>query len=458
MSYRINAIEISTNDPFKHDKLQRASVVDFVAGIVEEAEGEPLVLAIDGPYGSGKSTFVRMLQVVLEDRKYQAVFFDAWKADHVSDPLIALVAELDAAIPHNNANGGLQARISKVKEVAGILGKRAFIAGLKLSTAGLVDIPADLERIMVDGVGDAAKDLIEKFQAETKLVASFRVALEDAVESLVELDKKPVLIFFIDELDRCRPDFAITLLKRVKHMFDVRNVIFVLSVDKAQLEGATAAVYGDRIDTVEYLRKFIDMEFRLPSPSSTQFIDASISLAGMNPLFAARMGVMAGDRQDFVRFFAMLADIFEISLRTQERCILRLKLVLAQTVMQEYLHPAQLALLLVLRMVDPFCFWKVVDGALSPDEIETYIAARGKAKKYIGKNEWISLQAMLIFEDQDERRRAEKIRTLESQIHPRNSSPRRMLSLIANYENLGLAPGQAFDILAKKIDLVSRVT
>lgn len=456
MTYRIPSIDVPLDDPFKHDNLQRSNVVDFVAGIVEQTGDEPLVLAIDGPYGSGKSTFIRMLQAVLEGRNYQTVYFDAWNSDHVTDPLIALVAELDTALPDIVTSAGLQEKISKVKKFAGILGKRALIVGVKIGTAGVVDIQADLERILVDNAGDVTKDIVENFQMETKLVGSFRQSLEEAVGCLSELGKKPKLVFFIDELDRCRPDFAISLLERVKHMFDVNSVVFVLSVDKAQLEGATAAVYGDRINTVEYLRKFIDLEFRLPSISASQFIDAAISRANMDELFYARRGEMSNDRQNFIRFFSMLSDIFDISLRTQERCILRLKLVLVQTQHHDYLHPAHLALLLVLRMVDSAYFWRVVNRTLSPIEIETYLASREKAEHYFDKHEWISLQAILIAEDWNVQRRGDTIRSLHGQL-PQNQAAARKISLIESYQNFGLAPGQAFEILAKRIDLASRV-
>lgn len=459
MTYRINPIDVPDDRPFLHDKLDRSKVVDFVAGIVEQAAGAPMVLAVDGPYGSGKSTFVRMLQAVLGGRGYQTVYFDAWKADHITDPLVALVAELDTAIPKDVAADQLSAQISKVKKMAGVLGKRAIIAGIKIGTAGIIDIPADMERSAVDGVGDAAKDLIEIFQAETKLIENFRTSLQDTVACLRELEKKSVLVYFIDELDRCRPDFAITLLERVKHMFDVANVVFILSVDKAQLEGATAAVYGDRINTVEYLRKFIDLEFSLPVPSARQFIDATITRSNMDETFSMRLGDAKNDRAQFIRFFAMLADMFQISLRTQERCILRLKLVLEQTVDHEMLYPAHLALLLVLRMVNVDFFWEIVNGKKSPTEIEEFLLSQPKSNKFVGTQEWTVLEAILIAEDRHEARRAGAVSQLEGQL---NRDERRIasqkLTIINGYSNYGMEPGGVFDLIAKKIDLASRVT
>ena len=89
----------------------------------------------------------------------------------------------------------------------------------------------------------------------------FSSLLEKAVGAIQPEDSSKPLLFFIDELDRCRPTFAIEMLERIKHLFDVKNMVFVLSIDKKQLEAITAAVYGERIDASEYLRRFIDLVF-----------------------------------------------------------------------------------------------------------------------------------------------------------------------------------------------------
>ena len=78
------------------------------------------------------------------------------------------------------------------------------------------------------------------------------------------------LVFIIDELDRCRPTFAIELLERVKHIFDVPNIVFVFGINRDELVKSLESVYGD-IDAGTYLRRFFDMEFVLPAPDAAQF-------------------------------------------------------------------------------------------------------------------------------------------------------------------------------------------
>jgi len=228
MSFRIPAIEVPANSPFANDALDREKIVNFIASIVSETDGNPLVLAIDSPYGTGKSTFVEMLEKVLSQNNFQTVYFNAWKADHVSDPLIAMVAALDEAFPRFDEALISGDNMARVRKVATILLKRGAAVGVKIATAGVVDLSEDIEDALSDTAADATADVIEAFEKEEEAAKCFKAELEKVVAKLPGLNKKPTLVFFIDELDRCRPDFAMSLLERIKHMFDVPNMAFVL--------------------------------------------------------------------------------------------------------------------------------------------------------------------------------------------------------------------------------------
>jgi hypothetical protein len=87
-------------------------------------------------------------------------------------------------------------------------------------------------------------------------------------------DKGKPLVYMVDELDRCNPTFAVKVLERIKHLFDVPNVVFVLSIDKRQLACSVKGFYGsNEIDADEYLRRFIDVDYYLPKPDAELFCD-----------------------------------------------------------------------------------------------------------------------------------------------------------------------------------------
>ncbi len=81
---------------------------------------------------------------------------------------------------------------------------------------------------------------------------------------LVGTETKTPVVFVIDELDRCRPDYALEVLEIIKHVFDVPHVHFVLGVNLKSLQSSVHAAYGAESDAVQYLRKFIDVKLQLP--------------------------------------------------------------------------------------------------------------------------------------------------------------------------------------------------
>ena len=84
-------------------------------------------------------------------------------------------------------------------------------------------------------------------------------------------ETKQPLLFIADELDRCRPSFAIELLERIKHLFGVPHLVFLLGIDCNQLSQSVRAVYGE-VDAANYLNRFFDIELNLPEPNNSQFL------------------------------------------------------------------------------------------------------------------------------------------------------------------------------------------
>jgi len=390
-SYRIPGITVTQEEPFAHDALGRKPIVDFVANILSETEGQPLVLAIDSPYGTGKSTFIEMLQSVMRQKNFQVVNFNAWKADHVSDPLIAMVAALDQAFPNDSTIA--TNKMARVKKVAGIMLKHSAAVGLKIATAGILEMPDDIEDALADTASNATSDIINSFENEEKAAKCFKEELEKVIAKLPQMNKKGTLVFFIDELDRCRPDFAMSLLERVKHLFDVPNIAFVLAVDKKQLEAVTGAVYGEKIDAQEYLRKFIHLEFGLPNPPKTEFLKNAIQRAGMSTAFEGHRDNL----QDmFVRFVSLLADVYGMSLRSIERCIVRLKVVMAVTPDDHKIYIFHVALLTVLRSIDKETFDEIITGQIGGIEAMDYFRNLPGGRSKFDDLDGNILEAMLV--------------------------------------------------------------
>ena len=64
-----------------------------------------------------------------------------------------------------------------------------------------------------------------------------------SVDKTAEFTSKK-LVFLIDELDRCRPTYAVETIEKIKHLFSVPGIIWVLVMNKEQIESSIQKVYG----------------------------------------------------------------------------------------------------------------------------------------------------------------------------------------------------------------------
>jgi hypothetical protein len=434
MKYRLPELEVPSDNPFQHDALERKPLVEFLASLIGRLEG-PFVLALDSPWGTGKTTIVKMLQAKLVMDQFQCVYFNAWKVDYVTDPLVALVSALDDIhLTDDGAESAFRGHLKTAKKITSAVAKRAVVAGVKAATLGILDIEDDLEKMAADAVGEVAGNLVDAFQKEKQALEKFRSEVEKAVKQLKAAGKKETLVFFIDELDRCRPTFAIEMLERIKHLFDVPNIVFVLSVDKSQLEASTAAVYGDKINAPEYLRRFIDIEYALPLPRGKKFTEALFARFSLDQMFARRTHEqLRYDREQFIEFFSLMADATHLSIRARERCLTRLVVVMDQTPENHFLFPPLAALLIVLRTSKPDLFNSLKSGVASAADVMDYLKKLPGGNAIFEDRTGVILEIGLLLADENRERKQLALTALKE---------------AAEVENAKQAPGRAVDLLS----------
>lgn len=459
MTYRLPDLEVPPDDPFRNDALDRKPIVEFLAALIGRTGG-PFVLALDSPWGSGKTTIVRMLEAELKRQNFQSVYFNAWQVDYVTDPLVALVSSIDQIeLVDAQAASSFKDHLKTVRKVTSLVAKRGAVAAAKALTAGVLDFEAEIEKAAAEFSGNVVSDLVDSFQKEKELLAKFRSELEAAVAQLPNSGKKPTLVFFIDELDRCRPTFAIELLERIKHLFDVPNITFVLALDKRQLEASTTAVYGQGINAPEYLRRFIDLEYGIPHVKAKKFTENLFARFGLEDIFAARTHPeLQYDRDNFVDSFTELADVMSMSLRARERCMTRLRVVMDQTPKDHYLEPILISVLIVLRSNRHELFVSLCAGQAGPKDVMSYLESFPGGKNLVVSHSGQLIEAFLISADENEHRKAARLaelRALSEDESPSNKSrgtASEMLNLL-QYAQRSMHRGLRFNNLARKVDL-----
>lgn len=259
-------IEIPEDDPFRYDLLERKEPAEILTHLVGSIEG-PCVLAIDAAWGNGKSTFLRLWSQHLRNNQFPIVNLNAWETDYAEDPFAVLSIELTDGLKEHED----EAVVNIVLEGAIEVGRKLTPGLLRLA---LRSVPGG------ELVGSEIGKLIESYgEARFSAYKEARVSVQEFRENLQTMakkvseghDNKPVLIM-VDELDRCRPSYAVELLEVAKHLFAVDRIIFVLAINRAELGHSVKALYGQNFDANGYLKRFIDIDFLLPAPNRDDFI------------------------------------------------------------------------------------------------------------------------------------------------------------------------------------------
>jgi hypothetical protein len=278
----------------------------------------PFTMALDADWGSGKTFFIQRWSQDLrtstgEVPGHTVVTFDAWAADYAADPLVAFMSELRSELQRAVKEGGLvptarrkasKAITEATKSVrklalplAGIVAKSVFkkVSGVDLaevaetwtsddatSTSTPQHDPVKLEKFVSTTQADAVLDKL--FTVQMSEHAKRKQSIEDfkrelgtvlAVLGSREGYSAPLFIV-IDELDRCKPSFAVGLLEAVKHIFGVPGVCVVIATNMDQLAHTVKAVYGEGFDARTYLQRFFDAIYALPTATGPRLLEVML--------------------------------------------------------------------------------------------------------------------------------------------------------------------------------------
>lgn len=403
MEFKITPIDVPKDDPFRSDVLGRRGPIEGPLTSLISALKGPFVLAINSPWGTGKTTFVRMWKAYLESKGFSCLLFNAWQADFSADPLVAFLGELEAL---DKLAGGksktFRSHLGNAKRIATVLAKRAAPVAAKIATAGVLDLKPLTEAAIADFVRDVVKDAVDAYTAEKKLIAKFRESLTKAVASLGPADQDGKLIVFVDDIDRCRPTFAIELLERIKHIFDVENAIFVLSIDKDQLSVSLKAIYGEGLKTDAYLRRFLDIEYLLPPPDPKAFTNNLFNRFSFEKFFAERTHkVLEHEPRHLVETFTILSELLNLDLRAREQCFTRIRVAMMTTPPSKHFFPMLVTTLVILSAGAPEVYRKYAVENGSAVEILKYLRSLKGGKEFLDEHFGTVMEGYLLAADAD---------------------------------------------------------
>jgi len=252
-------IKIPINNIYLNDKFDREPEVLNIVELITKLS-DPCTIAIDSPWGTGKTTFLKFLEAELQKKEIKVSYFNAWENDFDREPFLLI-------LNHIIKQFSQEKDIKEIKKIAIKVLKSIAVNGSKaiVDLVAPIGIGNRLIEISEEAVSALAGEVFDNFTKEEKEVK----LLQDKLSLLIENDNKMVIL--IDELDRCKPSFCIELLERIKHIFDTPNIIFVLGTDLEQLGKAISGVYGESYNGQKYLERFFDFEINLNTPDYNKF-------------------------------------------------------------------------------------------------------------------------------------------------------------------------------------------
>lgn len=327
-------LEIGKDEGFNGNDIFNLKPFGERLALIVEQNDEPAVIAIDGEWGSGKSVFAKQWAGLLRQRNTPVIEFDAFANDYHEDAFIALASEIIAyakAVRNGEEYGVIKTFIDRTARIGRALLPLTAKVGIKAATLGVVDpdMPSYAMKKMVEAIAADAGNFLEKeltdrlnkAESTSAMMKSFGAALGELAAKLAQWENpdakaegvKPRLVVIIDELDRCKPSFALDLLEKIKHFYNVDGVSFVLVTNLRQIEAAVKGRYGADTDAATYLQKFITVRFKWNPRSDA---DRPISVGYVDQCLKAIRPNLHNDHVDVLKFYCARTNA---NLRTVER-------------------------------------------------------------------------------------------------------------------------------------------
>lgn len=370
-------MHVEDYDSFKNDLLNRRPFGEALCNLVERSDDE-LVIALNGKWGEGKTTFTKMWQGLLLENNIPSIYINAFDNDYIEDAFMAIACPI-SAFAQNNIEKTEVEKVNelkgKIKDVGCKLLTWSTKVAIKTATLGAIkeseieelkDIKSELSKDASNIVGDFIEERLESHSSEINAIQSFRKLLSEIPGHLKDQNDRP-LVVIIDELDRCKPSFAVEIIEKVKHLFSVKNVVFVLVMHKEQLEEAVKCIYGQNIDANTYLQKFINFEARLPKRAKLEFNNDYRAYCSY--LFKLHELETWGDERNLIDSLVYLSNYFNLSLRQIEKSFTNIAIFYA-TSEKNYLRIAPLiSFLAIVKVVNPSLYSLISENAITFSEL-----------------------------------------------------------------------------------------
>ncbi|MYK40834.1 MAG: hypothetical protein F4049_11520, partial [Gemmatimonadetes bacterium] len=224
-------------------------------------------------------------------------------------------------------------------------------------------------------------------------IRKFRRTLHETAENLWKKKEHP-LVVMIDELDRCRPSYAVELLEVAKHLFSVDRIVYVLAVNRSELVHSIKALYGSEFDAPGYLGRFFDVDIRLPEPERKAFLEALLRAIDFDDYFKRTQDSEGRNDAQFARDVLKISfSSADVSFRRIAQAVYRLGLVLGSLRADQRSFAVTAVVALVLRTTDEELYRRFCRGEASDMEVVDKVFGHTAAAATLGNRDRCDFEA-----------------------------------------------------------------
>lgn len=391
-------LEINLDDIWQGDLFAREKVANDFTKIIKSIK-QPFVVSVNSKYGTGKTFFLKRWKEELK-KEEKVVFFNAWDCDFIEKPLLPFLYNF---IEQLKQQGLVEYSFEKDWENCGEV---LIKTGKNLIKAISKDI-VDLDELKECRTADSLKvtgDSLKQYHELKATITNFKNNLSMLINEKMK-DKN--IYIFVDELERCRPTFAIELLESIKHLFNIPGLVFIIATDREELKHAISTMYGQGMDGDGYLRRFIDLELKLPEIEiSTYSSYLSQKLFKLDNTDKYLRNWFYGYDQ-FDSSFNIFSKVYnDMTLREIEQIYAKFNVITKLLQEKQILFTPILALMLILKVKDNDLYKRIVDLEIKHDDIIILVRqmqSKIPAHEHITLQNYMSLLIAMIEADFDEK-------------------------------------------------------
>ncbi|MHC1711462.1 MAG: P-loop NTPase fold protein [Solidesulfovibrio sp.] len=357
---------------------------------------DPLVIILDAPWGSGKTTFIKMWCGMMRNENFPIIYFDAFANDYIDDAFTAIAGEvIDLAkevTPKQNVDKFIKASKKVGKELIKI-GSKLAVKAVTLSIVGNqeIDSLSKLGKDIADELGkktdEYLKHVLENRNADKATIESFKDSLQklsinlsehynkDTNESISNSTnkKRKQLIFVIDELDRCRPPFSLDLLEKIKHFFNVEGISFLLVTHITQLNNIIKHTYGLSTESETYLHKFYNLSVTMPEKNAEYQFTKQAKYINYLTRMLPDDGESGKFNERIAEYLQYYANQMDLPLRTINMIMTKIALVVATTGQNTLRTPNIVCTLCIMSLTNQVLYKKAKTKMLKLEEMILFL-------------------------------------------------------------------------------------